>query len=84
MDQPTSTGTFSISELATRLNVAVPTLRSWERRYGFPVPHRTNGGHRRYSAGDLQACLELAEMTRKMPLREAIARIKERTQATRA
>ena len=84
MDQTSETGTFSISELAARLNVAVPTLRSWERRYGFPVPLRTDGGHRRYSAGDLQACLELAEMTRRMPLREAIARIKERTPAATA
>lgn len=76
--------TFSISELAARLNVAVPTLRSWERRYGFPVPCRTGGGHRRYSAAELDACLELAELSRRMPLREAIKIIKGRTPATTA
>lgn len=82
MEEHAGKGELTISELAERLNVAVPTLRSWERRYGFPVPHRTVGGHRRYSAAELAACLELAEMTRQMPLREAIARIKARTAIT--
>lgn len=33
----------------TRTGVAEPTLRMWERRYGFPQPERTPSGHRRYS-----------------------------------
>ncbi len=45
-------GGLSIGELARRTNVPVPTLRSWESRYGFPSPHRAAGGHRRYSRGD--------------------------------
>ncbi|MGB3717621.1 MAG: MerR family transcriptional regulator [Candidatus Promineifilaceae bacterium] len=35
----------------TGLNPA--TLRAWERRYGFPTPHRTDGGHRQYSQHDI-------------------------------
>ena len=38
-----------IAQVSERLGVPVPTIRSWERRYGFPVPARTGGQHRRYS-----------------------------------
>lgn len=38
----------SIGELAELTGVAVPTLRAWETRYGFPSPRRTAGGQRRY------------------------------------
>lgn len=41
------------------LGIPVPTIRSWERRYGIPVPKRTGGSHRRY---DLQAMGELREL----------------------
>jgi len=30
-------------------------LRSWERRYGFPKPHRSAGGHRQYSLVEIEA-----------------------------
>ena len=32
-----------------RAGIPVPTIRSWERRYGFPSPARTGGKHRRYT-----------------------------------
>lgn len=35
--------------MVARTGVAEPTLRMWERRYGFPEPRRTQSGHRRYS-----------------------------------
>jgi DICT domain-containing protein len=44
---------LSIGELARRTDVPVPTLRSWESRYGFPRPHRAASGHRRYSPNDI-------------------------------
>jgi DICT domain-containing protein len=44
---------LSIGELARRTDVPVPTLRSWETRYGFPRPQRAAGGHRRYSQSDI-------------------------------
>lgn len=40
---------------ATLLGVSANTLRSWERRYGFPRPHRTTGGHRQYELDEIQA-----------------------------
>ncbi|HEX6687925.1 MAG TPA: MerR family transcriptional regulator [Solirubrobacterales bacterium] len=36
------------------LGVSPNTLRSWERRYGFPVPKRTSGNHRNYELVELQ------------------------------
>jgi DNA-binding transcriptional MerR regulator len=45
--------TLTIGELARRSGVAVPTLRAWERRYGFPRPQRLPSGHRRYELGDV-------------------------------
>lgn len=39
--------------VARRLGVAVPTLRSWDRRYGLGASRISEGGHRRYSADDL-------------------------------
>ena len=42
---------LSIGALANATGVPVETLRTWERRYGFPVPvTRTDGSHRRYAA----------------------------------
>lgn len=39
---------FSIGALSKSTSIPVETLRTWERRYGFPVPIRTESGHRRY------------------------------------
>ena len=43
-----------IGELAQRSGVPAATLRAWERRYGILEPTRTPGGHRTYTARDLQ------------------------------
>jgi DNA-binding transcriptional MerR regulator/methylmalonyl-CoA mutase cobalamin-binding subunit len=41
---------LSIGSLSAATGVPVDTLRTWERRYGFPSPiSRTEGSHRRYS-----------------------------------
>lgn len=45
----------TIGEISRILGIPVPTLRSWERRYGVPGPRRTGGGHRRYTERDLRA-----------------------------
>ena len=39
---------LNIGALAQATGVPVPTLRTWERRYGFPCPRRSAGGHRLY------------------------------------
>ncbi len=44
---------LSIQQASAALNVPAPTIRSWERRYGVPVADRSNGGHRRYTRGQL-------------------------------
>jgi DNA-binding transcriptional MerR regulator len=40
---------------AVMLGVSANTLRSWERRYGYPDPHRSPGGHRLYDLEQIQA-----------------------------
>lgn len=40
--------TLSIGALARATGIPAETLRTWERRYGFPKPERTDGGHRVY------------------------------------
>ncbi len=47
--------TLKTSEAAAFLNVSANTLRSWERRFGFPSPMRSPGQHRLYTYGDITA-----------------------------
>jgi DNA-binding transcriptional MerR regulator len=42
-----------IGTVVERTGVSATVLRSWEQRYGFPVPTRNAGGHRRYSEVDV-------------------------------
>jgi methanogenic corrinoid protein MtbC1 len=39
---------LTIGSLSRATGIPVPTLRTWERRYGFPVPVRRPSGHRLY------------------------------------
>lgn len=39
---------MSIGALARAVGLTEGTLRNWERRYGYPKPQRTKGGHRVY------------------------------------
>jgi MerR family transcriptional regulator, light-induced transcriptional regulator len=40
---------------AELLGVSPNTLRSWERRFDYPKPRRTAGGHRQYDLAELEA-----------------------------
>jgi DNA-binding transcriptional MerR regulator len=40
---------------AVMLGVSPNTLRSWERRYGYPHPHRSAGGHRLFDLTQIEA-----------------------------
>jgi MerR family transcriptional regulator, light-induced transcriptional regulator len=40
---------------AVMLGVSPNTLRSWERRYGFPRPERSPGGHRQYALTEIES-----------------------------
>ena len=46
------------AEAAALLNVSPNALRTWERKFGFPQPHRRPGGHRSYTYGEVAALRE--------------------------
>lgn len=43
---------------AATLGVSPSTLRSWERRFQYPRPRRTQGGHRQYDLAEIEALRE--------------------------
>jgi len=45
------------------LGVSPNTLRSWERRYGYPTPKRTEGNHRNYELVELQTLRDALAQT---------------------
>lgn len=47
-EQQAEEPSLSIGALSRATNVPVETLRTWERRYGFPNPERNGAGHRVY------------------------------------
>ena len=49
MDHPKQV--FTIQQLSRKLSIPKPTLRFWEKELdGIIVPHRTEGGQRRYTS----------------------------------
>jgi DNA-binding transcriptional MerR regulator len=52
---PPSPRGVDIAQVAHVLGVPMPTLRSWELRYGIPDTPRTSGRHRRYFPPQLHA-----------------------------
>jgi DNA-binding transcriptional MerR regulator len=74
---------LAISEVADLLGVPMPTLRSWELRYGIPPAGtlRLAGSLRRYSSGDVHAlALMRDEIARGLRARQAAESV--RTQLT--
>jgi DNA-binding transcriptional MerR regulator len=59
---------------AVMLGVSPNTLRSWERRYGFPRPLRSPGGHRLYGLVEVQALRIALDETHNVSSAIAIAR----------
>ena len=45
---------YSIGAVAQMLGIPPATLRTWEERYGLPVPERSPGGHRVYSRDQVE------------------------------
>ncbi len=56
------------------LGVSPNTLRSWERRYGFPTPKRTAGNHRHYELLELQTLRDALAQTGNISSAVALAR----------
>jgi len=59
---------------AAMLGVSPNTLRSWERRFGYPSTRRTNGGHRKFDLGEIEALRSAFEQTGEISSAVAIAR----------
>jgi MerR family transcriptional regulator, light-induced transcriptional regulator len=59
---------------AAMLGVSTNTLRSWERRFGFPEPRRTAGGHRQYEVGEIEALRSAFAETRNVASAVSLAR----------
>jgi DNA-binding transcriptional MerR regulator len=56
------------------LGVSPNTLRSWERRFGFPTPRRTAGGHRQFDVRELEALRQAFEQTHNVSSAVRLAR----------
>jgi len=51
------------SAAAELLGVSPSTLRTWERRLGYPQPRRTSGNHRQYELTEIEALREALHET---------------------
>jgi len=59
---------------AAMLGVSPNTLRSWERRFGYPMPRRTSGGHRQFDLAEIEALRQAFEETHNVSSAISIAR----------
>ena len=67
-------GVIRTNAAAAMLGVSPNTLRSWERRFGFPEPRRTAGGHRQFELAQIEALRAAFEETHNISSAIAIAR----------
>lgn len=56
------------------LGVSPNTLRSWERRFGYPQPQRTQGGHRQFDLAEIEALRQAFSETHNISSAISIAR----------
>ena len=56
------------------LGVSPNTLRSWERRFGFPSPRRSAGGHRQFELTEIESLRQALEETHNVSSAISIAR----------
>lgn len=69
---------FTMQAVSRETGVPADTLRSWERRYGFPEPSRTDANYRLYSRCDIEAVAWLRDQTALgQGIREAIGTLRE-------
>jgi DNA-binding transcriptional MerR regulator len=70
---------LAIAAVSEMLMIPIPTIRSWERRYGFPTPTRTPGKHRRYSITEVEQLRALRDqITRGHSASDAVAIVRGR------
>jgi MerR family transcriptional regulator, light-induced transcriptional regulator len=61
---------------AALLGVSSNTLRSWESRFGYPKPQRTEGGHRQFDLAEIEALRQAYAETQ--DIASAISVVRER------
>lgn len=71
-----------INAAAEMLGVSASTLRSWERRLGYPHPRRTPGNHRVYELEEVEALREALRETHNISSAVDIAQRRGRGPAT--
>jgi MerR family transcriptional regulator, light-induced transcriptional regulator len=59
---------------AAMLGVSPNTLRGWERRFGYPMPHRTEGGHRQFELTEIEALRQAFAETHDIASAVSVAR----------
>jgi DNA-binding transcriptional MerR regulator len=69
---------LTIAAVSELLDIPIPTIRSWERRYGFPMPARTGGRHRRYGPAEAEQLRRVRdEVARGHPTHEAVRLVRD-------
>lgn len=67
---------LDIDQVYHLTGLAPATLRNWEKRYGFPKPQRSTGGHRLYEMVAVQQLRDIAAMCGQgIKVRDAIGKI---------
>jgi DNA-binding transcriptional MerR regulator len=59
---------------AALLGVSPNTLRSWESRFGYPKPQRTEGGHRQFDLAEIEALRQAYAETQDIASAISVAR----------
>jgi hypothetical protein len=67
-------GVIRTNAAAAMLGVSPNTLRSWERRFGYPTPRRTQGGHRQFDLVEIEALRTSFEETHNVSSAISMAR----------
>jgi MerR family transcriptional regulator, light-induced transcriptional regulator len=67
-------GSIRTNAAAAMLGVSPNTLRSWERRFGYPEPTRTAGGHRQFDLAEIEALRAAFEETQNISSAISVAR----------
>jgi hypothetical protein len=67
-------GSIRTNAAASMLGVSPNTLRSWERRFGYPEPTRTAGGHRQFDLAEIEALRAAFEETQNISSAISVAR----------
>ncbi len=74
MSSVRTNGSIRTNAAAAMLGVSPNTLRSWERRFGYPAPQRTEGGHRQFELSEIETLRQAFAETHDIASAVSIAR----------